>query len=235
MKNAGTLRGLVVAGLAIVGALGVAQAEVYEVTIENLIEGGAESGQPFTPPLLAVHNANVMLFEEGQFASAGLEALAEDGVTADLEAEANASPDVYNVYVGGGPFFGSETVEIEGNPGDLLSVVTMLARSNDLFTGINSVELPASGMIMIEPTGVYDAGTEKNSGLVEHIPFYGNTFVGPEQEDVISMVSAYTVFDDPAQGEINYEFPPSARVKIRLIEGTPAESETWGTIKSLFR
>lgn len=235
MSKATKLQALLIAGIALVGSVGLAQAELYEVLIEDLIEGGPETGQPFTPPLVVVHNADYSLFAEGTFATAGLEALAEDGVTTGLEAEALASPDVYNVEIGGGPFFGSETVEIAGTPGDRLSLVTMLARSNDLFTGIADVVLPAAGSVVIAPTSVYDAGTEENTGLVEHIPFYGNPFMGPDEDNPIAMIGSYEVVNDPQHGTIHFDFPPSARITIRVVDATPADSETWGGIKTLFR
>ena len=235
MSNAKKLRTLILAGIGLLCSVGFAQAELYEVLIEDLIEGGPEMGQPFTPPLVVVHGAGYSLFAEGDFATAGLEALAEDGVTADLEAEALASPDVYDVEIGSGPFFGSALVEIEGTPGDLLSLVTMLARSNDLFTGVADVVLPAAGSVVIEPTGVYDAGTEENTGLVEHIPFYGNPFMGPDEDNPIAMISSYEVGNDEKYGVIRFEFPPSARITIRVLEGTPADFETWGAIKALYR
>ncbi len=216
-------------------AAGTAGAVTYEVMIENMIPGGAETGQPMTPPVVVVHNSGYSLFAEGDMATAGLEALAEDGVTDDLVAEAMASPDVYSVVVGPGPFFDPITVEVEGNPGDLLSIATMLARTNDLITGLHDLPLPAEGVVLIDETGVYDAGTEENTGLVEHIPFYGNTFVGPDESSPIEMISSYVVNNDPTYGVLTYEFPPSARITVTVMDPTPVEVGTWGAIKKLYR
>ncbi len=229
MSRMATLALLICVPVVSAGAL------TYEVAIENMIPGGPEMGQPMTPPVVVVHGAGYTLFDAGELATAGLELLAEDGMTADLVAEAEANADVQQVVVGGGPFFGTEIVQVTGNPGELLSLVTMLARSNDLITGIHDVALPASGSVEILPTGVYDAGTEQNTGMVEHIPFYGNSLVGPEEDAVISMISEYAVLNDPDYKEIRYTFPPSARVRITVIEPTPAEEVTWGSVKALFR
>ncbi len=212
-----------------------ASATLYEVKIENLIPGGPETGQPMTPPVVVVHNAGYALFAPGDFASAGLEKLAEDGVTDDLVAEAMASADVYQVEVGGGPFFDEVVVQIEGNAGDLLSVVTMLARSNDLITGVADLVLPGAGSTVVDPTNVYDAGTEENTGLIEHIPFYGNTFVGPDENNTVAMISSYEVMNDPTYKMISYEFPPSSRITVRVMDPTPTQQSTWGNIKDLFR
>jgi hypothetical protein len=219
-------------------ALGLALpagAALYEVQIDNLIPGGPETGQALTPPVVVVHGPGYTLFAEGDYASLGLEKLAEDGETADLVAEAMADPDVYQVVVGGGPFFGTEIVQVEGMPGDLLSLATMLARSNDLFTGLSAVALPAAGSVAVEPTGVYDAGTEENTGLIEHIPFYGNAHVGPDEDNPIAMISDYKVLNDPAAGILSFTFPPSARITITRLDPTPTEDSSWGRIRSLFR
>jgi hypothetical protein len=220
---------------AVVGGAFQASALEYEVKIENMIPGGPEMGQPLTPPVVVVHGPGYSLFNVGVYATAGLEALAEDGVTADLVSEATASPDVYAVAVGGGPFFDMVTVQISGDAGDLLSLAAMLARSNDLFTGLHDVALPGSGSVVIDPTNVYDAGTEENTGLVEDIPFYGNSFVGPDEMQPISMISTYSVVNDPVYKMLDYEFPPSARITITVMDPTPTEKSTWGGIKDLFR
>jgi hypothetical protein len=214
---------------------GVSHADVYKITVENMIPGGPETGQPMTPPVGVCHGPGYTLFAPGDFATDGLEILAEDGVPTDLAGEAGAHPDVHSVVIGDGPFFDSVSFQIEGDPGDLFSVVTMLARSNDLITGVHDVELPAEGTVMFSPTNVYDAGTEENTGLVEHIPFYGNMFVGPDEENPIAMIDSYTVVNDPDQGELVYEFPPSAKVTIENLGATATVRTTWGAVKKLYR
>ncbi|MBD3336370.1 MAG: hypothetical protein GF355_12725 [Candidatus Eisenbacteria bacterium] len=220
-----------VATFAVVGLTVGAQGVTYEVLIENDIPGGADTGQPMTPPVVVVHGDGYSLFAEGAMATDGLELLAEEGMTADLVAEAEASPDVYEVQVGDGPFVDQVTVMIEGEPGQLISAVTMLARSNDLITGVHDITLPDAKTLGSE-TNVYDAGTEQNTGLVEDIPFYGNTFVGPEEEMPIAEILSYEVVNDPDHGTLTYEFPPSATITIRPVEPTPTQTTTWGGMKA---
>jgi hypothetical protein len=208
-----------------------AQAEQYFITVTDLVPGGPDTGQPFTPPLGVVHDAGYSLFAPGAMATAGLEVLAEDGDPTMLAGEAMASASVYAVEVGAaGPFFDEVTFTIDGAPGQLFSVVTMLARSNDLITGVHDIVLPAGPAVSMM-TNVYDAGTEMNTGLIEHIPFYGNAFVGPDESMPIAMINSYTVQNDPVHGQIHYSFPPAGRVTIERAV-TPVESSTWGTIKS---
>jgi hypothetical protein len=207
-----------------------ALAAPYVVTIENLVPGGLDTGQPMTPPLGVVHDAGYSLFGPGLFATPGLELLAEEGVPTLLATEAMASANVSAVEIGGGPFIGAETITIDGDPGDLFSIVTMLARSNDLITGVHDIVLPANLPFEIL-TDAYDAGTEMNTGLVEHIPFYGNAMVGPDENQPIAGINAYSVLNDPNHGQIDFRFPPAARVTIERMV-VPVEAVTWGEIKS---
>lgn len=225
-----TIATLATIGLLLAGTAGTAHAEAYEVTVENLVPGGMETGQPLTPPLGVVHDAGYTLFAPGVMATPGLEVLAEEGNPMMLKAEADGNPNVSQTVVGDGPFLGSVSIMVEGDPGDLFSVVTMLARTNDLVTGVHDVVLPDSGSMMLM-TNAYDAGTEENTGLVEHIPFYGNNFVGPDESNPLAEINSYTVVDDPDHGMINYSFPPTARVTIS-VSATPVESASWGAIKA---
>lgn len=210
-----------------------ASAMTYDILIENLIPGGMATGNPLTPPVAVVHDNSYSLFMDGGKATPGLTLQAEEGNPADLVAEANASSGVSSVTVGDGPFLGMVMMSVEAEPGDLLSISTMLARSNDLITGIHDVVLPAMGSMMMM-TNAYDAGTEENTGLVADIPFYGNNFVGPDEANPISMINAYTVFDDPDAGQIDYEFPPVARITVTAHPSTPTEAASWSEVKSRY-
>jgi hypothetical protein len=225
----------VLTGLCLLAFAVPAAAELYEITIENLIPGGPDTGQPMTPPVGVVHGPGYALFTPGMAASAGLELLAEDGVTDTLVDEADADPDVYDVETGGGPFFDMTSFMVAGDPGDLFSVVTMLARSNDLFTGLAGIALPADMTpLVIEPTEVWDAGSEENTGMIEHIPFYGNAFVGPDEFGVVAAIGAYSVINDPDHGTLVWEFPPSARITVQMMDSTPAASSSWSAVKRLY-
>ena len=134
---------------------------------------------PFAPGVWAVHSSGRVLFEQGvaDFGE-GLEALAEDGGTDDLEAAlANKmgvkSSGVFNTPVGSGsagPLMPGQSYEFTftASTGDYLSFATMFVQSNDLFLapgdrGIalfsdpNGIEGDISNEIML-----WDAGTEAN-------------------------------------------------------------------------
>jgi hypothetical protein len=208
----------------------VAHAEQYLITVEDLVVGGPDTGQPLSPPVAAVHDGGYTMWEPGGMATPGLELVARDGTPTMLAAEAMASSNVFDVAVGDGPFFNSVEFPITGNPGDLISIACMLGRTNDLITGIHDVMLPASDPVEMVTTA-YDAGVEENTGLAEHIPFYGNPGVGPDETMPIQMINLYIVHNDPMFGELTWTFPPAARITVELA-ATPVEASTWGAIKS---
>ena len=128
-------------------------------------------GQPFGPTVVIVHNSNYRLFENGEAASEGLEALAEDAFTEPLVNEAEANPDVLQVFVGDGiPPLQSGEVDIEFTPGfNQVSVAQMLTNTNDAFYAARNLTIPASGSTLVR-VPAYDAGTEPDDENCENIP-----------------------------------------------------------------
>ena len=163
----------------VVGAYAAALKERAGVT--NLI----------APGVYATHAAGTMLFNADEAASAGLEAMAEDGNPATLAAEVEAAgghrdAGVFAVPVGadgGAPVGPGQAYEfnVMATPGDALSFVTMFVQSNDLFYA------PSEEGIDLFPDGValegditdrlllWDAGTEVNEK-----PGFG-TYQAPRQ------------------------------------------------------
>ncbi|MBD3162193.1 MAG: hypothetical protein GF346_07750 [Candidatus Eisenbacteria bacterium] len=226
-----------IAGTMILGLMTAtaAFAVTYEVTIENEIPGGLETGQPFSPPVAVVHDAGYSQWVPGGEASPGLELVAREGDPSVLEMEALDSPNVYDVVIGNdGPFLDTAVFTIEGEPGQLFSVAWMLGRTNDLFSGLYDVILPKEGSIEFDPD-VWDSGTEENTGLIEHLGFYGFPNAGPDEDALISMIDSYTVHNDPDYGELSWDFPPNAHVTIRVEEPTAAAETTWGSVKTTYR
>ena len=214
---------------------GAASAATYTITVEDLVPGGVATGQPLSPPVAVVHDGSYSLFAAGAAASPGLEIVARDGNPMTLVMEAEGASGVSYVTTGSaGPFFDSVQFTIDGNPGDLFSVAMMLGRTNDLITGIHDVVLPTSDTVVMM-TNAYDAGVEMNTGMIEDIPFYGNSGVGPDEDGVIAMINSYTIFNDPDFGQLDFTFPPAARITIEPGNTTPVETTTWGAIKGLYR
>ncbi|MEX2556504.1 MAG: spondin domain-containing protein [Actinomycetota bacterium] len=147
-----------------------ATARRYRVTITNLTHG-----QPLTPPVLAVHRRPAGIFRVGSPASVGVQEIAENGNPAPLVDALEANPHVVSVVTGNVPivpanrtdetgFPDSVSFEIDGGPGaKYLSWESMLICTNDGFTGVSRLRLPAQGHEITVQTVGYDAGTELNT------------------------------------------------------------------------
>jgi len=112
---------------------------------------------------LAVHNNNYNLFENGKYASAGIEQSSEFGLNDNLIKEAiNNSKNIKQYY----------TSPVLNTPGQteftvdastiypLFSFATMIAPSSNWFTGISSVNLFNVPKNIDIPLYAYDAGTD---------------------------------------------------------------------------
>ena len=153
----------VVAAVALVTAAASAapsqQDVTYSVTIENLT-----SGQPFTPPVVAAHSDQIDVFEVGQAASEEVIQIAENGNNDPMVALLGGSDAVFDFATGEGPILPGEsaTITVQAPAGSLLSLVFMLICTNDGFSGVDSLALPASGSETVD-ANAYDAGSEMNS------------------------------------------------------------------------
>ncbi|MBA2769002.1 MAG: spondin domain-containing protein [Sporichthyaceae bacterium] len=143
----------------------------YEVTITV-----RAAGQPLTPPLVAIHRGSVGVFDVGHPATVGVQQIAENGDLAPLHASltgtaavadvaAAAAPLVPAGVPGDGAFDQSVTLAVAGSPdARFLSWVSMLICTNDGFTGVDRLRLPARiGDTVSVDTAAYDAGTESNT------------------------------------------------------------------------
>ena len=143
----------------------------YRVTITNLT-----GGQPLTPPVLSAHRRPVGIFKVGSPASLGVQEIAENGNPGPLVEELEDDAQVVSVVTGSAPivpadrtdetgFSDTGIFEIDGGPGaKYLSWESMLICTNDGFTGVSGLRLPArSGDEITVQTIGYDAGTEINT------------------------------------------------------------------------
>ena len=150
-------------------ATGKAGEALYRVTMYNLT-----SGQPFTPPVAAVHRQSIGLFDVGEPASFEVKEIAENGNLAPLIELASTNRQVIAAAVTPGPGAPDVppvmpgqmvTFDLEGRTGaKYLSIVAMLICTNDGFTGANTLRLPKQigSMETVDANG-YDAGTEINT------------------------------------------------------------------------
>ncbi len=145
------------------------QKKIFKVTIVNLTKG-----QPLTPAVLAVHAPSFNMVHLGQAPSEGLAALAEDGETSKLVDELKNEKEVVRTSVGEGVFLPGNTQELMVEANDLrfeISLVSMLARTNDAFLIAKNISTKLRvGQKSTTLAEVYDAGSEENTELCEHVP-----------------------------------------------------------------
>lgn len=165
---------------------------LFKVVIENIT-----SNQPLTPPVAV--QSMYRLYRQGYMASNNLRLLAEDGDTTgfedylDEQIEEGKLSDK-DVAIGEEIIMPGESYEftVGTHPGqeqshDYLSIVSMLARTNDAFVGLN-IQLFTDtggfggeagrdgrrglkvGETIVKYASVYDAGTEVNTENCKHIP-----------------------------------------------------------------
>ncbi len=149
----------------------------YDITVENIT-----SGQYLTPPNFALHSRDVDVFQKGQPASPGVQAVAENGGVPILAAELQAAIDNAGFGVSGvggeGPLAPGESVNFSvSSLENRLSIVSMVVCTNDGFAGLDSKGLPRwVGDTRTFYVRALDAGTEINTELRADIvpaPFCG--------------------------------------------------------------
>ena len=145
------------------------------ISIRNTSDTG---GTALTPFFAAFHDNSFDIYDLGDPASAGLEALAEDGNNSVIEAEllaADADAQSVNVAGAAGPIdtreLTSTTLSVNGLSNAYFATASMLLPSNDAFVGTASAikVFDASGdflgaqAIVFDGGSVRDAGTEVNT------------------------------------------------------------------------
>ena len=140
-----------------------AESATFQVTFTNL------SNQLVTPPVVAIHDASIHLFQIGEEATDAVQAIAEMGDNAPLVAfatdEANAELVSAAGVAGAGPFGpgGTETLSLTTDQADhVFSAVNMVICTNDAIAGFDSISLPTGTDPLTLTAVVYDAGTRQN-------------------------------------------------------------------------
>jgi len=172
-------------GLAVGIALSAASAQAEKVVVTFTNEG-PENGIFVVNPWIAFHDGTFNTFSGGTAASAGIEAVAEDGNTGPLDAAFQAAnPGATSATLAGPAGPGdSKTYIFDLDPNDpnnrYLSYVIMLIPSNDAFAGNSTPTtyeiFDADGNFVARPinipgSAVYDAGTEVNDEIPENVAF----------------------------------------------------------------
>ncbi len=135
----------------------------YEVTVTN-----ATYGQVLTPPVVVVHKKRFRVFELGGPASEGLKTMAETGNPGPLSEELANESGVKAVTTGMDviPPGQSMTITVDAPRSGRISVLGMLASTNDAFFAIQGVSAHRNEV----SAPVYDAGTEANTEMCSDIP-----------------------------------------------------------------
>jgi hypothetical protein len=142
----------------------------YRVTVENLTRG-----QALTAPLIATHRGAVRLYRLRRPASLEIQSLAENGDGVSLLTALSLDGRVEDVATGpagaivpgsdpGATLLASSANILMGadRRAKFVSMVSKLVCTNDGFTGLSRVRLPANGVKVYFPD-VYDAGVELNT------------------------------------------------------------------------
>ena len=144
----------------------------YDITVYNLT-----NGQPFTPLGVVIHKPGYTPWQLGNAVSNGLEILAESGDPSSFLSEADANSAVRkSTSSTNGPFgpgsSESVTITVDHSSKLKLSLASMLANTNDAFTGVSNWHIGGleKGESISTMTSAFDAGTESNTEAAATIP-----------------------------------------------------------------
>ncbi len=201
---------------------GPAPAGVYRISVTNLT-----TGQPMTPPVVALHDAGTHLFQIGEAASTELQEIAENGNNAPMVALAGSLDSVSAAGVAfadpdaPGPFQPGETASVTLETvaaGQVLSIANMIVCTNDGFSGTDSHALPTGDEPLVFEALPYDAGTEVNTLDADYwVPPCGGSGENLHEPEIDGVTAAH-----PGQTGVDaFDFDGSApviRVEVELVE-----------------
>lgn len=163
----------------------------FEITTTNLT-----NGQPMSPVAVIMHSSGFNNFIDGEVASVAVETLAEAGDNSQVLSEAkNASQHIVSDSAGAvAPSEIGTTLTLDVPQAQLsdlrLSVMSMLIRTNDGFTGLNATDISNmavdSSKMFYAPT--WDAGTELDDEVAVNMPGTGGEGFNATRNDRIDRV-----------------------------------------------
>lgn len=139
----------------------------YKITVTNLTPT-----QGFAPTLAATHRSGMSFYKVGEAPSDELAYLAEAGNDMPMAAKLLTMPEVSDAQVSaaGTKPGATSTMTITAKRGmDHVSVGGMLGRTNDAFFAVGDVALPKGRQVLTYMADAYDAGSEDNDELKEHV------------------------------------------------------------------
>lgn len=197
MNNSQIKIGVIALSAAILAACGSSnnapptQDAQFRVTTINLT-----NAQPMSPVAVVLHNGGFNNFIDGQTASVGVEMLAEGGSNTQVLSDAQAATQhIASGSAGGVPPRSTGTPLTLDVPNAQLSnlrlsVMTMLIRTNDAFTGLNATDISdmAVGSSRTFNAPTWDAGTELDDEVGTNIPGAGGEGFNATRNDRIDLV-----------------------------------------------
>ncbi len=192
MRRPLAISAIVALALLIVPLLASTQAAAQDsgdlqVTVRNVT-----SGQPITPPIAVVHSADVGLLPSVGDLD-GFDELAEAGSQEPLATALGQVAGVSQVVsFAGGPIMPGRqaTAAVSAMPGDHVSVIAMLACTNDAIT-VGTAVIPASGSLAMSSGAVLDAGTETNDETSATVACFGQAGGGVSDADGEGAIAAH--------------------------------------------
>ncbi len=185
-------------------------------TLAAALGGRTGVTSPIAPGVWTVQTVAGRIFTSGSAASAGLEALAEDGDPSGLASSFSGVPGisssgVFNTPVGAGgpaPAFPGESYSftVSAVPGDALSFATMLVQSNDLFYAPAEAGIPlfsgdrATSGDVTSQIMLWDAGTEVNEAPgagINQAPRQAGPNTGATEGGTVGLVSDGFTYPSP--------------------------------------
>ena len=149
--------------------------EALQITVRNVT-----SGQPLTPAVVVVHDSNAIILPSSAERLDGLEELAESGSNTELIETLSARDGISQVARFGAviePGQGATIQNIMAEPGDYVTVIGMLACTNDAIAYGSVIVTEDDSLPALGSGRVYDAGTEDNSEAEADVPCLGGAGV----------------------------------------------------------
>ena len=207
----------------------------FDITVRNVT-----AGQPLTPPVVVVHDGNAVLLPDSAEDLAGLEALAESGQGAALAVSLRGVAGVKDTINMDPPPLppGQEAIAtISASPGDHVSVISMLACTNDAIA-IGTLIVPEAGALPAMSSGrVYDAGTEENAETAATVPCLGGEGVSsgdaPDGEGLIAHHPGIVGEADLSAEQHGWDGPAMQLFLTSVGGAAPAQLELGLTLKNL--
>ncbi len=143
------------------------QASDFQITVRNITER-----QPFSPPIIVVHESNAVLLPSSAERVDGLEEFAESGSQTELMEALSQRSGVKRVERFGGniaPQSQQTVLRVSAETGDYISVMAMLQCTNDAIV-VGSAIISDDSSTWFGSGVVWDAGTEDNDESRSTVP-----------------------------------------------------------------